>query len=1190
MILIHRFAIALCVSLLQLSCDVETRAPGSDFEGTSSLRGGPLCDSDTNECSEKKVCSFAEFSPGCPCDIPGEQVDCGKKTITTTRNQACGASHALCGSDGLWTDCRFELMAQERSGGISAGLLPPHRGIKMGLSPAVDCLGNTCDSYCKEFPDEPSDSLAGGDLLFDNGITVKTEAIIVAANGPASSATETRLSDAGLLPSGPYIYHELIPGGAPSDPDSLELTAELNFIDVYFNIDTSYTMADAIEELGESVAGSRGIIQQVRGTFPNTRFGVGHFHGYPVLPHAVKNSPILPFIHTLNMTSNDSDAEAVIDWLQSNGTTRNRNYTEGFGTALYSLTNGTPSGGVSSFLYRGAGTNTSDTDDSDNFWVRPRNAGGALEWISDYSGSALTPERGPCPAGTVGYACMNTLSTKIVVTMTDDATENGPGGHFSFGHESPEQVATSTLAIPGGSPWPTAIDTDPLLNSVENNAIRIVPSVFSRYTGTFSTTSVGGTGMRSASSDGTNSQGFADYPKNFPSYSRGHCEDSDGENQPEAYFEFTLTQTEFVHFNTWGSGIDTVLYVIDRSTNKRVLCGDEDDWIYRGRLNSYEWGTEELASLRGRLAPGDYYLVVDSKSFDQCPSGYDHVTWTPDNGQDPGEACFEHKSNTGSWRDASRYCAQEEGKLAGFFGANKQSALSTQYPQLASDAFTWLGLIERGSIHVWDVNSTIDTSTINKWAPGEPPTAPRSCSYRTGGDEYFTHFCSSDGIRALNGSRLSADDVVSALCERPVNMKSSPPRWFLQVNAMNDVEPIGVPSWEDTMNSLNAGGYKAIGVDVSGVGPIETDTNGDPYYSRCDSDGRNPDGVRAYAHQHLQEAARRTGAVNSQDSNPWTSPYVIAMNRKGKRCHSGDSDLGEQVTDAILSLTQNIRQDVYLEAFDKDDGVDFDYSGPPGTVPQLSPLNIDEGPAPARGRPIGLFVDTVTNVPVVNSVNGSGDLSPDGVTKRCLDDPSTPAIIEQCIANTVVNFRVTFSAPSEIQLQAQDQIFGFQVNAMAGGAIVASKDVVIVVPQASSSVRSFNRDFDLTDVCSDGYLPLWGLFTWIATTPNDSKIRFFAKTAETASDLDSAPRVPLSGGFAVAARSAALGGMIAPPLSATGDTQAGTQLLDGILESAGAPQTLDYLRVEAELVPGTSGLDVPTLVDWKMQVSCPPGE
>ena len=344
--------------------------------------------------------------------------------------------------------------------------------------------------------------------------------------------------------------------------------------------------------------------------------------------------------------------------------------------------------------------------------------------------------------------------------------------------------------------------------------------------------------------------------------------------------------------------------------------------------------------------------------------------------------------------------------------------------------------------------------------------------------------------------------------------------------------------------------------------------------------------VNRWTYPHLQEAARATGAVDGTSGSYWESPYVFAMNKKGGPCHAGDPPMGEQIGEAIVDLTEKGRQDVYLEVNDHDDATDFDYPGTPQAQPQLSPLHIDEGPAPALGRPHGLFIDSVTVTAVTNGVNGSADIGPDGTT-RCHDDPSTPAVIEGCLPDTKVQFNISFSAPPQLPIFDNEQLFSFQVAAKAGGATLTSKDVLIKVPKRIPGERFFVRDYQLDGHCTTGTDPTYSNFTWVAETQGGSSIQFISTLADSLAELDTNAASP-GAGFAMVAQSASHGGWIAGEPALHGNTEVGGADLHEIFSNEPVNPNSEYLRIKMVFTPGTDGVSLPKLMRWKLQFSCPP--
>jgi hypothetical protein len=151
----------------------------------------------------------------------------------------------------------------------------------------------------------------------------------------------------------------------------------------------------------------------------------------------------------------------------------------------------------------------------------------------------------------------------------------------------------------------------------------------------------------------------------------------------------------------------------------------------------------------------------------------------------------------------------------------------------------------------------------------------------------------------------------------------------------------------------------------------------------------------------------------------------------------------------------------------------------------------------------------------------------------------------------------------------------------------------------------FTRDYDVSNVCPLGTTPTWGLWSWTAITPSDTKIEFFVQTASTAAGLGAAPMdalqfsnppypsnaltgncssQPCAGGVSAVAKTAlAVGGQ-------TFDTQIGSSVVDTTLEALGRSRIEPYVRITSHLAPSTDKASTPTLAAWNLQVDCIPDQ
>lgn len=130
----------------------------------------------------------------------------------------------------------------------------------------------------------------------------------------------------------------------------------------------------------------------------------------------------------------------------------------------------------------------------------------------------------------------------------------------------------------------------------------------------------------------------------------------------------------------------------------------------------------------------------------------------------------------------------------------------------------------------------------------------------------------------------------------------------------------------------------------------------------------------------------------------------------------------------------------------------------------------------------------------------------------------------------------------------------------------------------------FVRDYDMSGTCNFDETAVWSLWSWAATTPEDSRVEFYVRTAMTRAGLDTAPQVPLL--FSNPPGPAGLNGSPVVAQSSPVDTQVGSALVDNALAAAGQPRNYDFLRVMIHLVPSSDLFAAPVLQRWNLQTSC----
>lgn len=143
-------------------------------------------------------------------------------------------------------------------------------------------------------------------------------------------------------------------------------------------------------------------------------------------------------------------------------------------------------------------------------------------------------------------------------------------------------------------------------------------------------------------------------------------------------------------------------------------------------------------------------------------------------------------------------------------------------------------------------------------------------------------------------------------------------------------------------------------------------------------------------------------------------------------------------------------------------------------------------------------------------------------------------------------------------------------------------------PPATFSEGSFTRTYDANEACPSGTTPVWGHWSWTATTPNDSRIEYYVKTSSTQAGLASAKEYPLE--FSNPPGPAALVGKPAAAKTTPWDTQNGSAVVTTTLAKNGEFASRRFVQLRSRLLPASDKLTAPTLHAWNLEVSCTPGE
>jgi hypothetical protein len=179
-------------------------------------------------------------------------------------------------------------------------------------------------------------------------------------------------------------------------------------------------------------------------------------------------------------------------------------------------------------------------------------------------------------------------------------------------------------------------------------------------------------------------------------------------------------------------------------------------------------------------------------------------------------------------------------------------------------------------------------------------------------------------------------------------------------------------------------------------------------------------------------------------------------------------------------------------------------------------------------------------------------------------------VFTQCLPGTAVNFSVTFKN-DVVMPTSVPQVFNFSIQVLLNGTTVqATIPVRIIVPPVVPTFPpsgSYSRNYDATVRCMiPPDRPDWGSFTWTASTPSDSAIRFEIRTADTLAGLGAASPVNIP----------------VPPTLPPQDI--------GVLLTPGLGNFHPYVRITAVLIASSDRTTAPTLTGFELQYTCAPAE
>lgn len=222
------------------------------------------------------------------------------------------------------------------------------------------------------------------------------------------------------IPPGDFFV--VLPYMDPEQYRPLRFGTDLKRADVYFLIDTSFSMDAAIANVRSSLST---IASEAAGRIPDVQMGVGRFEDFPFDDHFCipigctgswfGSAGDVPFSHVQSITGDLPSVQTALNGL----TTRDGgDCPESQSEALFQVADG--SGGM--YRFRNGATYT----------IPPRS----------------------CAAGAIGYPCFRDGALPIVVFVTDAGWHNGVGGANPYGGITPavhtfDQAATALNAIGG---------------------------------------------------------------------------------------------------------------------------------------------------------------------------------------------------------------------------------------------------------------------------------------------------------------------------------------------------------------------------------------------------------------------------------------------------------------------------------------------------------------------------------------------------------------------------------------------------------------------------------------------------------------------------------------------------------------------------------------------------------------------
>lgn len=267
------------------------------------------------------------------------------------------------------------------------------------------------------------------------------------------------------------------------------------------------------------------------------------------------------------------------------------------------------------------------------------------------------------------------------------------------------------------------------------------------------------------------------------------------------------------------------------------------------------------------------------------------------------------------------------------------------------------------------------------------------------------------------------------------------------------------------------------------------------------------------------------------------------------------------------------------------------YDGTAPGIPSNKNISFDSSNNPVSVN-IGFFdvpgSPTTTTHPVLSGTGFDGSCTWSGVSRVCGGATALLTTTAPVVAGETITLRYIVWDTGDDEWDSTVLLDNFRWSTKP--ATVETQPVPPPTPVTTFSEGNFVRDYDTSAVCQPGFKVRWGHWSWTTTTPGDSKIEFFIRTATTASGLATATEYPLR--FTNPPGPSALSGSatVARANYSGRDTQNGSLVVDDVLSALALARQNPFVRIRSHLVPTTDALDAPELHSWNLEFACEPGE